>query len=689
LCIGIDVGGTFTDAVITQGPRVWRAKAPTTPRDPAAGVLAACRLAAAEYGAELEELFPRVSRFGLGTTAITNVLTARAGAPVGLLTTAGFEDTIGHARGRRTVSDGWSVPPWPVVERQHIVGIDERVRRDGRVIRPLRLDEVLSGVHRLVDRESVAAVVVSFLWSVRNPAHEEAAVEAITREFPTLNVVSGVACHPALGEYERTMTAVLNAYSMAAFAGLDALDAAAHDLGLRVPVLLLHSGGGTISLAQARTAPLGLAQSGPAGGVAASVELVGALRAPTAVTADMGGTSFDVAVIDGGVAHRTGRGELFGLSVALPRIDVESVGAGGGSLAWADDRGMLRVGPRSAGAEPGPACYGRGGDQPTITDALVVLGYIGAANFLGGTQRLEADLAHAACARLGERLGLGAVETAWGIREIALSGMVRTVQGTLARNGLDPERTSVVSYGGCGGLFTSEIALALGLASVEIPEIASVLSAFGAASADVRRERIAALNLGLPGDAAPIRDAVLRLRRHLLDDLRADGVDADRTELTFVADVRFALQTHQLAVGFDPDVVAAEGTAGIARDFFAAYRELYGDRSLSEAAAVELVAVRGIGVGRTVKSGWPEETAVEPGYRPQPSGHRDISLARPGEAPAEPVPCFDGSGLRPGATVPGPAVIDLKDTTIWVPGGTTARLRSSRTLTITAEGRPS
>ena len=414
-CLGIDVGGTFTDAVLTEGTTVWRAKSPTIADDVGRSVLDACRLVAEGAGTTIEALLPKVRRLGLGTTAVTNMLAARTGVRVGLITTAGFEDQLPMAKGRR-VNDGvWLSYPEAVVPRVRIAGVDERVDRDGRVLVALDPAQAASAAVRLVSEQGVDSLAVSLLWAFRNPRHEEQATAAIRAALPGVPVVAGAALQPTIREFERTAYAVLNAYTMAACAGIDELSATLARLGLSVPVLLVHSGGGTMTASEARQAPIRLAASGPAAGVAASMAVAAAAGVSDVVSCDMGGTSFDVAVATGGRVPRRTRCEVAGLLTSLAMVDIESIGAGGGSIGWVDARGMLRVGPQSAGATPGPACYRRGGREATVTDALVVLGYVDPGRFLGGRMALDADLALEACARLGAPLGLDAEEAAWGI----------------------------------------------------------------------------------------------------------------------------------------------------------------------------------------------------------------------------------------------------------------------------------
>ena len=684
VCVGVDVGGTFTDVVLAEGSRTWRAKAPTTPGRLGDGVLAATTLAAARAGATLETLLPRVSRFGLGTTAVTNVLASRTGRPVGLLVTAGFEDMLPLARGTRVIdADGWMALPPPIVAPDAIVGIDERIDRDGVVVTPLDPQVAVDAVTRLRADHAVEAVAVSYLWSFANPVHEATTVAALHDAFPGLPVLAGSDLHPAIREYERTTHAVLNAYVSGALEGIEALATDLARLGLAVPLLLVSSAGGSITVAEARRQPLGLALSGPAAGVAAAVEVGAASATPDVITADMGGTSFDVSVVvDGRPARRT-RGDLMGVWTALSRIDVVSIGAGGGSLAWIDARGVLRVGPQSAGAVPGPACYGRGGTEPTVTDALLVLGFLDPGRFLGGDFRLEVDAARAACTRLGERLGLDADDTAWGIRQLALAGMVKATRARIAAFGLDPREHTILSFGGSGALFTPEIAAAIGAPRVMVPELASVLSAFGAATADVRRERLRAVLATVPVDPVLVEKLAEELTETVTADLAADGVAVADRHIGFEADLRFAKQSVELSVPVRGDRVDPAALDRLLDDFRDEYAKRFGRGSIVLATPIEMVALRAGGTGRTVKAGLAASSgrAVVAATPAVPVGTRAVRLER-GAGGRHEVAVHDGDALAPGHVVAGPALVDGSDTTVWIPAAAHATVDAFGTLSV-------
>jgi N-methylhydantoinase A len=690
-CIGVDVGGTFTDVVLSDGGRVWRAKAPTTPDDVGRGVLDACRLVAQVAGRDLEAVLPTVERFGLGTTAVTNTLASWSGRRLGFITTAGFEDLVPLARGTRRSEDGWLVMPPTLVARECIVGVDERVDRDGNVVRAYRPGTAAAAARRLVDIEGADALTVSFLWSFRNPVHEQLAVAEVRTAFPELPVTAGAELQPAIREYERSTFALLNAYVAGSLRGVDSLAAELARLGLQVPVLLVHSAGGSCTVDEAHRVPIRLAASGPAAGVAASAIVAAALGIDEAITCDVGGTSYDVALVSAGAPERRTRGEIMGIWTSVPTVDVHSLGAGGGSLAWVDARGVLRVGPRSAGAVPGPVCYRRGGTQPTVTDALLVLGYLDPGRFLGGRMPLDVDAARDACAELGKSIGLDALECAWGIREIAQAEMVKATRSLHAARRHDPRDHARLTYGGCGPLFSPGVAAAIGARRYVVPALASVLSAFGAAATDVQRERSSAFHATLPVEPALLTAVVDELRRTVDADLAADGLaPADRT-LAVELDLRFARQRWELSVPlpWGTGTLDERTIAGIDTDFRAEYARRYGEGALMAGAVVEIVAVRVLGTGRTVRAELQRDGAVAAGDEPPDSrgdeGPTRLVLLRRDDAPV-PVAVHTVASLAPGAELCGPALVDDIDTTVWIPPGARAVLDEFRNLDVELPG---
>jgi N-methylhydantoinase A len=677
-CIGVDVGGTFTDVVLSDGTRVWRAKAPSSTTALGEGVIAACRLVAQRAGTTLERLLPRVARFGLGTTAVTNVIAARTGRRVGLITTQGFEDLVPIARVRREPREGWLVPPDGLIERDWILGVAERIDRDGKILQPLDSNEVVKAARTLLEKQRVEAIAVSFLWSCVNPIHEQQALQAIRSANPDVTLVSGAALHPVVREYERTTFALLNAYTSGALSGIDALVDDLQQLGLSRPPLLIHSGGGSISVAQGRRAPAVLAESGPAAGVVGALAVCRAEKISDAVACDMGGTSFDMSIIRRSEPLRRSRGNLMGVWTALAMVDIESVTAGGGSIGWADSMGFLRVGPRSAGARPGPACYGRGGIDPTVTDALVMLGYIDPKHFLGGEMHLDPEAARKACARLGAELGTDAVKAAWGIWEIAKVEMIRALRAQFAQRGLDPREFAIISMGGCGGLFNPLIAQELGVRRVLIPELTSVLSAFGAANADIRRERTRSIGMLLPAGGEPLAVIATELTQTVSEDLAADGIAAAARTVSFEADLRFMRQQFELTIPCDPGF-GAQAQNDLINAFTSEYQRRYGQGALVLGAPVELVSLRAVGRGQTVRAELVHASA-SPAAQIQRKRKRQIWVGDGSQVQAIDVDVLSSVDLQPGELLQGPALLDGADTTIWIPPRVTARLSEHRTI---------
>ena len=671
--IGIDVGGTFTDLACGNGQSLWRAKSPTDRNNFGRGVLGACQLVADQVGLDLETFLGRVERFGLGTTAVTNALVEKHGVRAGLLTTAGFEDTISMARSRRVSEEGFLVPPWSPIDRSAVVGVDERVDRDGKVLQAVDIAAVRSAVANLIETHQIEALAVSFLWSFKNDENELAVVEFVRQEFPDLPVFSGVELHPSIREYERTLVAAVNAVLSTALDGIEALAQELADTGLRVPLLLLQTSGGTVTLAEARRSPVILVASGPAAGVMAAAEVCSDEGISDAICGDMGGTSFDLAVIADSLPQRSERGELHGMILAQPRIDTLSIGSGGGSIAWVDARGLLRVGPRSARAWPGPACYGNGGTDATITDALVVLGYIDPASFVGGTLDREASVR--VCATLGESLGLSAEETAWGIREIALAEMTKATRLHAGASGLDPRTLTLISYGGSGGLFTASIAAEANIPRVVVPPAASVLSAFGAASADVRRQRIKSADVLLDrADAGAIGADLERLGSEVARAVGNDGVPEQDLTVNYDVGVRFFRQTSEVSIALQTPVFDAEA---IRAAFLEQYAARYGVGAVGQKAQLEVTFLRAVAIGRLPRATFAIDTSTRTGGVVEPSSHRDVYLTRAG---SEQVPCYRTPDLVPGDRIDGPALADDVDTTVFVPRGATLVVGERRSL---------
>ena len=674
LTIGVDVGGSFTDIVLSDGSQTWRAKSPTVPEAFAVGVLEGCRLVAARRNQTLAEMLPAVARFGLGTTAVTNALTVHKGERVGLLTTKGFEHVPLMARGERVARDGWLEMPWVPLSIGQIVGIDERIGRGGAVLKAISRDEIAVAIATLIETQQVSALAVSFLWSFLNPVHERIVLEVVRDRFPDLPVFAGSELQPVIREYERTMVAVMNAFCARSLAGIEDLDAELKSQGLQVPMLLLQANGGATTLAGARAAPVSLAASGPAAGVAAAAEVANVSGETNVVCGDMGGTSFDVGLVVEGKPIRRQRGEIHGVKLAQAHVEVMSVGSGGGSVGWIDSRGLLRVGPRSARAFPGPACYGRGGTEPTVTDAMLVLGFIDPGKFLGGTMRLDRDAAEAACERVGCELGLNALETAWGIRELALAEMVNAFRSHVSASGLDPRSLTGLTYGGSGSLFMVEICRRVGLQKLIAPELSSVLSAYGAASADVRVERIRAIGATAPFDAGGLTNAISELAHEAESLLAEKGVTKSDMTLNVEGDFRFERQSWEIPIGLTTNF--NEAAAEVA--FIERYKLQYGENSLAKGVPLELVSLRVVGLGLTTRASLPIITPSA-SREATSSGTRHVQTER---RRAAVVAVYEATAIQPGDTIRGPLLVDAIDNTLWVPPGAQATMDERRSMIV-------
>src|SRR3990167_9509911 len=492
LRIGIDIGGTFTAlAAVDERGRAVIAKCASTPRDPAEGLLEGLRLLAAELGTDLRGLLARTASIVHGTTVATNALLERKGARVGLLTTEGHRDVLEMREGLK--DDRYNLrmpPPVPLVPRARRLGVRERMRFDGTVLVPLGRASLAAALRRLV-RDGVEAVAVCYLHAYRNPAHERATGRALARRLPRAHVSLSSEVLPQIKEYERVWTTVVNAYVGPALARyLASLTARLRAHGYRGDVLIMQSHGGVAPVRESPRLAAGAVLSGPAGGVAAGRYCATLLAAGDLITFDMGGTSTDIALLQRGEPQLTGEKTVGVAKVALPAIDIHTLGAGGGSIAWVDPGKILHVGPESAGADPGPACYAKGGARATVTDANLVLGYLDPGNFRGGRLGPAARAAHRAVGAVAKPLGTSVLAAAEGISRVVDTNMAEGIKIVSVRRGVDPRKFALVAFGGAAGLHVTEVARLLEIRRVVVPSVAAVLSAWGMLATDLRYELV-------------------------------------------------------------------------------------------------------------------------------------------------------------------------------------------------------
>jgi N-methylhydantoinase A len=679
--VGVDIGGTFTDCVaIDENGVVTTAKAPSTPGDFAQGMIDALAAAAERLGVDAADLCRRVALLSHGTTVGTNAIVQKRGAKVGLITTRGHNDVIHIMRGSRGVS-GSDVrrvvhfpegqKPAPIVPKRLIEGVSERVDCFGKVVVPLNDEEAEAAVRRLLD-QGVEAIAVCFLWSFLHPAHEHRVRDMVQRMAPGIFVTCSVDLVPKWGEYERTTAAAINAYiGPLTSSYLRNLDGKLTALGNRYPLQITQCGGGTISVEKAMESPLLTLNSGPVSGVTGSLYLGQVMNCPNIITTDMGGTSFDVGIIHEGKPAYSFVSNVNQYEYFIPRVDIQAIGAGGGSLVRVDERTKtMRVGPESAGAVPGPACYGRGGTSATVTDADLVLGYLDAENFAGGRMKLDRRAAEAAIRAIADRLDMSLMECASGIGKIVEFQMADIIRKMTVGKGFDPRDFVLFAFGGAGPAHAGVFAAELGVQKVVIPqrETASTWCAFGAAAADVLHIYECVDIMTSPFDAERINRNLELLEEAARRQMAKDGIERGRQNLQFSLDMRHKGQINEVEVvpGWSR---AARGFEGPLREaFYQTYERLYGKGSSFAGARVEMVTFRLRATAQTprprlVPAASLIETIPPAARRSSRSIHWDELKGSAN------TPVFDGLALLPGNRVQGPTVIETPDTAVVVRPG--------------------
>ena len=690
--VGIDIGGTFTDAALVDAEtgQVRVVKVLTTPEDPARGFMTALERGLAECGAGGRDVAAVVHATTVATNAIIEGKTAR----VGMLVTRGFRDILEIGRQIRSrLYDVHLQKPAPLVPRRWSLEVSERLDAEGRVLEPLDVGEVRAAVRRLRD-EAVEAVVICFLHSYLNPAHERAAAAIVREEMPDIWLsVSSEVC-PEFREYLRGSTAAVNAAVMPIVSRyVDALESRLAALGATAPFYVMQSNGGVMTSASAKERPVYMVESGPAAGVIAAGAVAAPYRYANVLSFDMGGTTAKVGLIqDGRLRLSTemevggqavtplGEGRGGGYPVRTPVIDLVEVGAGGGSEAWIDAGGALRVGPRSAGARPGPACYGLGGATPTITDANLALGRLDPAFFLGGEMTLDAGAARRA---IGERvaapLGLDPLAAASGIVEIANAHMIGAMRLVSVQRGYDPREFVLVAFGGAGPLHANALARELGIPTVLVPPSPGIASAVGMLATDIRHEFVATRRLRLDGLAPATLEA-------LFADFIAEGAArlerdavplADRRMLRS-ADLRYHGQSFELPVTVPPGPLSAADVDRLRDEFHAMHERAYGYAAHDD--PVELVNVRLAAVGVTPK---PRRAPLPEGgasATPAVKGRRDVWFAEAGGV--QPTVVLDRGKLLRGNVIDGPAIIEEHDASTLVHPGWTATVDQHANLVL-------
>ncbi len=536
--VAVDVGGTCTDCVVFRhGDPIRFGKALSTPPRFARGVLDSVRVTAAEMGIELKQLLGQTRLFLHGSTVVDNAIFTREGARTGLITTAGFEDTLLVTRGAYGRWSGQpeevikhpvaSNRPAPLVPHARIAGVRERIDYKGAVLEALEVRDVERAVERLVGREQVEAISVCLLWSFRNPAHEQQVRDVIGRLAPRIHVAISSDVAPVPGEYERTSATVIDAYvGRATRAYLAELTELLADADYGGPVLVMQGYGGLVPITEATARPVGMIECGPAAGVVGAQYLAGILGDKNVIAADMGGTTFKVAVIQDGRFEYAREPMVDRYHYIAPKIDLMSIGAGGGSIVDVDHRTRRpTVGPASAGARPGPICYGFGGDKPTLTDVAAILGYMDPDTFLGGVLRLDVERARKKFVEVIARpLGMDVDAAASGIYRVAVARIADLIRNVTVERGLDPREFALQSFGGSGGLFAAAYAQDLSIARVVIPHTAAVLCAFGMVAADVLHDYSMVRPMPMPVQPKDVDAVLVAMAERALGQTRRRGL---------------------------------------------------------------------------------------------------------------------------------------------------------------------
>lgn len=666
--IGVDVGGTFTDfyAFDDTGGRACVYKTLSTPDNPARAILEGLDALCGREG-----IAPTaIGRLGHGTTVATNALIQRKGARVALVTTGGFRDLLEIGRQTRPkMYDLKADYPPPLVPRERRFEVAERIGSKGEVVEPLTADTIAAAVEA-VRNADVEACAVCLLFGYLNPAHEEQLGAALRAARPTLSLSLSSDVQPEFREYERFSTTVQNAYLQPVLSRY--MDDLRRGLAKRAPTAMIginQSSGGLMSVERAGDYPIRTALSGPAAGAVGAVHIGRLAERPDVITLDMGGTSADVCLIRDYRAGINNEQEVAGFPVRLPMVDINTVGAGGGSVAWFDRDGLLKVGPESAGADPGPACYGQGGEKPTVSDANLLLGRLSPRGLLGGTMALDRDAAARAFAPLAGQLGFTSEKAAHGVIGIVVANMVRAIRAISVERGHDPRQFSLLAMGGAGPLHATDVARALGMREIIVPPAPGILCAQGLVVSDLKEDFVVSGRFAASdAEITPVVDALSGLAKQARDWAAESAGDAESQWLELSLDMRYVGQNFELRVPMGEvegagDAPALPAVEDLRQRFFAEHERNYGFFNPDD--AVEIVNIRLTAHGRLRKPSAAVK-AAEASAAPTPMETRDVWFT--GDA-AVPAPVYERAALRAGQTIEGPAVIDQLDaTTIVFPG---------------------
>jgi N-methylhydantoinase A len=698
--VAIDIGGTFTDCAMMDqhGQVVCIAKSPSTRADPSDGVLGALGVAAEQVGASLEQLLASTRLLIHGCTVATNAMIQRTGAPTGLITTRGHEDAIligkviqkvAGLSEREIIHQSRLSKARPVVDPEHIHGVRERIDAEGEIIAPLALADVEAAADQM-RAQGVQAVAVSFLWSFLNNSHERAAKDLLRQRHPELYVQASSDVAPVLGEYERTVTTVLSAFlGPPVVHYLERLAQRLRTAGYQHELLVSHCMGGLTTVDEVRDRPLLTLDSGPAGGVLGARYFGALYGEPNVLCTDMGGTSFDVSLIERGEFALDEEPVIDQYTFLVPKIAIASIGAGGGSLVWVDPDGILRVGPQSAGADPGPACYGRGGQEPTVTDVNVVLGYINPTNFLGGRHTLRAELATEAVDRVARRAGMDSLAVASGAFQIVNAQMADLIRKTTVEKGYDPREFALFAYGGAAPTHAAYYARELRLKRIYVPRHSTVFSALGMLTGGIVHTAEASFPALVPlavDGRAHLRELFATLEGRVTGQFEREGYP-EGIPLRRYLYMKYRLQPRALPIELEDGTLTDETLESLVNRFEARYAEIYGQGAGYRQAGIELVKVRVDGALNTISPAIaPAQVPVAPDASQAVVAERSVFFV---ESEAfVPTRIHDGDRLQYGNVLEGPAVVERMGDTILIPPGVRGEIDRFQNLILHVDAAP-
>jgi N-methylhydantoinase A len=690
--IGLDVGGTFTDVVVESQGRLQQGKAPSTPGRESEGVMDALRLMARERGVPLDEFLRCTTVINFGTTVATNAMLQMKGVPVGMITTRGFRDVVELRRGWKEVMFDLKLPPpKALAPRRWRFGVTERMGADGAVVTPLAEDEVREAARKL-RAAGLRSVAVCFLSSHANGAHERRARELVLAEHPEAEVYLSADVLPKIREYERFSTTVVNAYLsplLKTYLARLADELAAS--GFAGQLYVMQSNGGTVAPDVAGAMGCAALLSGPAAGVVAANRIGELCGAASVIGVDMGGTSYDVSLVHRGTPSTRYGGWFNRHWVGLPMLNIHTIGAGGGSIAWIDSGGALRVGPQSAGARPGPACYGLGGTEAAVTDAFLCLGHLDPDYFLGGRMRLDRRAAEKAVAdKVGRALGMDVTEAAFSILRIVNNNMSNAIRYVTVARGLDPRDFVLMSFGGAGSVTATQQARDLGIRRVLVPRTASVFCALGELWADLRVSQILPRRaLAAELDPAALARELDAMAQPYVERFRAlDGVAGVRTDR--YAELHYLGQTHELPTPIPQGngSISAADWAAMCERYHALHKEHYAFEQRHKpiellSVAQDVVGVRPWSPPAAAPLAGADARAARKGTRRAWFARSALDVERPS---FHDTPVYEGGRLEPGNEIAGPAIIEEVDTTIVLQPGDRLRVTPHRIYDITVPG---